>query len=158
MFCLKEPTVTDQISDLEALEKTLEFASFDQNAAWRLGSAAVEIILDRQLVLAVQIVLGSHVVFKAALNGVDSETDDWLSGKAAAALHFQSSTLRVRLRNDADPATTAGIDTDKIRPHGGSVPIWVAGRGIVGTITVSGEPDTVDHEVAVAAIQRAVAS
>ena len=158
MFCLKEHRVTDQISELEALEKTLEFASFDQSDAWRLGNAAVEIIIERELVLAVQIVLGSHVVFKAAVNGVDADTDDWLIGKAAAARHFQSSTLRVRLRNDADPTTTAGIDTDVIRTHGGSVPIWVSGRGIVGTITVSGEPDTVDHEVAVAAIQRALAS
>lgn len=149
--------MTDQIAEIEALEKTLEFDSFDQNDAWRLGNAAVDIIRERNLVLAVQIVIGSHVVFKAAVNGVDQDTDDWLVGKAAAAVHFASSTLRVRLRNDIDPSVTSGIDTDVLRPHGGAVPIRVTGKGIVGTITVSGEPDTVDHEVAVAALSHALA-
>ena len=150
--------MSDEIAELEALEQTLVFSHFDQNTAWLLGSAAVEVILERNLVLAVQVVLGSHIVFKAALNGVDPDTDPWLAGKAAAALHFESSSLRVRLRNDVDPSVTADIDTDVIRTHGGSVPIWVTGRGIVGTITISGEPDTVDHDVAIVAIQRALAS
>jgi uncharacterized protein (UPF0303 family) len=149
--------MTDEIARLEALERTLEFDTFDQGTAWQLGTAAVEIIRERGLVLAVQIVIGDHVVFKAAVNGVDQDTDPWLAGKAAAAVHFESSTLRVRLRNDIDPSVTADIDTDVLRPHGGAVPIRVTGKGIVGTITLSGEPDTVDHEVAVAAIQRALA-
>lgn len=145
--------MTDEIAKIEELEKTLVFDSFNQNDAWRLGNAAVEIIRERNLVLAVQILIGSHVVFKAAVNGVDQDTDDWLVGKAAAAVHFESSTLRVRLRNDLDPTVTEGLDTDVLRTSGGAVPIRVAGRGIVGTITLSGEPDTVDHAVAIEALR-----
>lgn len=148
--------MTDDIAALEALEAELVFESFDLNDAWRLGSAAVEIILEKGYSLSVQIVLGGRTVFKAALNGVSQDTDPWLVGKAAAALLFESSSMRVRLRKDADPSVIEGLDEDLYRTHGGSVPIRVAGRGIVGTITVSGEPDTVDHAVAIDAISRAL--
>ena len=146
--------MTDPIADLEALENSLEFETFDLNDAWRLGSAAAEIILEANYSLSVQIVLGGRIVFKAAFNGVSQDTEPWLTGKAAAALLFESSTYRVRLRKDADPSVIEGLDEDLYRTHGGSVPIRVLGRGIVGTITVSGEPDTVDHAVAIGALSR----
>ena len=146
--------MTDPIADLEALENSLQFESFDLNDAWRLGSAAADIILEADYSLSVQIVLGGRIVFKAAFNGVSQDTEPWLTGKAAAALLFESSTYRVRLRKDADPSVIEGLDEDLYRTHGGSVPIRVRGRGIVGTITVSGEPDTVDHAVAIGALSR----
>ena len=146
--------MTDEIAALEALETKLVFASFDLNDAWRLGSAAVEIILEKGYSLSVQIVLAGRTVFKAALNGVSQDTEAWLVGKAAAALLFESSSMRVRLRKDADPSVIDGIDQDLYRTHGGSVPIRVTGTGIVGTITVSGEPDVVDHAVAMEALRR----
>ena len=146
--------MSDAIAELEALENALEFDSFDLNDAWRLGSAAAELIIEAKYSLAVQIVLGGRIVFKAALNGVSQDTEPWLTGKAAAALLFESSTYRVRLRKDTDPSVVEGIDEDLYRTHGGSVPIRVRGRGIVGTITVSGEPDTVDHAIAIGAISR----
>lgn len=144
--------MSDPIAELEALEKSLEFESFTLNDAWRLGSAAADIILEAGYSLSVQIVLGGRVVFKAAFNDVSQDTEPWLTGKAAAALLFESSTYRVRLRKDADPSVIAGLDEDLYRTHGGAVPIRVRDRGIVGTITVSGEPDTVDHAVAIDAL------
>jgi uncharacterized protein (UPF0303 family) len=150
--------MTDEIAALEALENELVFDSFDLNDAWRLGSAAVDIILENNYSLAVQIVLAGRVVFKAALNGVSQDTEAWLTGKAAAALLFESSTYRVRLRKDADSSVVDDVDEDLYRTHGGSVPIRVRGRGIVGTITVSGEPDTIDHAVAIDALSRVLSA
>jgi uncharacterized protein (UPF0303 family) len=148
--------MNDEIAALEALEAELVFESFDLNDAWRLGSAAVEIILEKGYSLSVQIVLSGRTVFKAALNGVSQDTEPWLTGKAAAALLFGSSSMRVRLQKDADPSVVDGLDEDLYRAHGGSVPIRVVGKGIVGTITVSGEPDVVDHAVAIDALKRAL--
>ena len=145
---------TDDIAALEALEAQLVFDSFDLNDAWRLGSAAADIILEKEYSLAVQIVLAGRTVFKAAFNGVSQDTDPWLVGKSAAALRFESSSMLMRLRKDADPSVLDGVDPDLYRTHGGSVPIRVVGRGIVGTITVSGEPDVIDHAVAIEALQR----
>jgi uncharacterized protein (UPF0303 family) len=146
--------MTDEIAALEALEAELVFETFDLNDAWRLGSAAAEIILENGYSLSVQIVIAGRTVFKAAFNGVSQDTEPWLVGKAAAALLFESSTMRVRLRKDADPSVIEGLDEDLYRTHGGSVPIRVVGTGIVGTITVSGEPDVVDHAVAIEALSR----
>lgn len=147
--------MTDEIAALEALENDLIFDSFDLNDAWRLGSAAAEVILAAGYSLSVQIVLGGRIVFKAAFNGVSQDTEPWLTGKAAAALLFEQSSMRVRLRKDADPSVIKGLDEDLYRTHGGAVPIRVTGRGIVGTITVSGEPDVVDHDVAIQALTKA---
>lgn len=145
--------MSDEIDALEALENELVFESFDLNDAWRLGSAAADIILTAGYSLSVQVVLAGRVVFKAAFNGVSQDTEPWLTGKAAASHLFESSTMLVRLRKDADPAVVAGIDEDLYRTHGGAVPIRVRNRGIVGTIAVSGEPDTIDHAVAIDAIR-----
>lgn len=48
------------------------------------------------------------------------------------------------------------IDHDAVRAHGGSIPLKVAGE-IVGTITISGEPDAIDHETAAEALARYLA-
>jgi uncharacterized protein (UPF0303 family) len=40
-----------------------------------------------------------------------------------------------------------------MKAHGGSIPLRVGGK-IVGTLTMSGEPDAVDHEAAAEAIER----
>jgi uncharacterized protein (UPF0303 family) len=148
--------MTDTIAELEELEAKLVFDSFDQDTSLRLGLAAIDAIRAEGTPMAVQIVLGTHVVFKAAIGGVSDDTDSWLAGKAAAALLFESSTLRVRLRKDLDPSFLEGIDQDIYRTHGGSFPIRVAGRGIVGTITVSGAPDTVDNAMAVEALKTVI--
>jgi uncharacterized protein (UPF0303 family) len=151
---LTEEQTLAEIAALEELERKLVFSSFDQGDAWRLGSAAVAIIQERGHVLAVEIVLGDHTVFRAAVNGVSNSTDSWLLRKARVAREFDSSSIRVRYRNDIDPAVAADLDETLYAAHGGSVPIRVAGLGTVGTITVSGEPDTVDHEVAIAALEQ----
>jgi uncharacterized protein (UPF0303 family) len=148
--------MTDDIVGIERLESELVFRDFDQSTAYDLGQAAVRAIRANGTPMAVQIVLADHVVFKAAIGGVDKDTDAWLAGKAAAAILFESATLRVRLRKDADPSIVEGIDEDVYRTHGGSFPIRVHGRGIVGTITVSGAPDTVDHAVAVTALSELI--
>lgn len=146
--------MSDELERMAAREAGLVFDSFDANDAWRLGTAAADIVVENGYSLAVQIVLAGRTVFKATFNGVNQDTEAWLVGKAAVALHFGVSSRLVRLRSDVDPTILAGLDEDLYRAHGGAVPIRVVDRGVVGTITTSGEVDTVDHEVAIQAISR----
>jgi uncharacterized protein (UPF0303 family) len=150
--------MTDEttLEALEAQNEQFQFEHFDQSTAWALGSAAVDVITERGLSLAVQIVLNDHVVFKAAMGGVDKDTDAWLAGKALTARHFDAASLLIRFRKDADPSFLDGLDQEVYKTHGGSVPIRVAGVGTVGTITCSGEPDLVDHAVAIEALRRVI--
>lgn len=132
------------------------FDSFDQATAWEVGSAAVDIITERGLAMAVRILIGDYEVFKATVGGVLQDTDPWLVGKAATVRHFDQASLLVRLRAEVEPQLLDGLDLDVYRTHGGAVPIRVTGQGTVGIIATSGAPDRTDHAVATEALQRVI--
>lgn len=142
------------IDDLEPLAR-LDFGVFTNEDAVDLGLCAVEIITERELDLAVDVIIDDYLVFRARLGSTGPGNDPWLAGKAAVAVHFEEPSLLVRRRHEATGQTVAdfGLDPDVYRAHGGSVPLRAGGR-IVGTITISGEPDVIDHEVASDAVKR----
>ncbi|MEQ1736528.1 MAG: heme-binding protein [Rhodoglobus sp.] len=123
-----------------------------------LGLTAVEVIREWQLNLAVDIVLGADLVFRAKLGSSGPDNDPWLAGKAATAIHFGEPSLLVRLRHEEAGTEFTDLDLDHglLKGHGGSIPLRVDGV-IVGTLTTSGEPDVIDHQVAAEAISRYLA-
>jgi uncharacterized protein (UPF0303 family)/8-oxo-dGTP pyrophosphatase MutT (NUDIX family) len=147
------PLPTFTIDELELLDASLE--SFTNEDAVALGMIAVEVIRESGLNLAVDIVRGDDLVYRAKLGSTGPENDEWLAGKAAAAIMFGEPSLLVRLRHEAADITFTDLDLDhaKVKGHGGSIPIRV-GDNIVGTITMSGEPDVLDHANAAAALRR----
>ena len=142
---------------LEELERMPRFEvhSWDNDAAVSLGEVAVDVIRERRLNLAVRIMVAGDVVFVAKLGTTGPDNDPWLQGKALVAEKFGEPSLLVRRRHEA--AGTPFHQRDDVdtamRAHGGSIPIFVAGE-VAGTITMSGEPDVVDHAAAVAALRR----
>ncbi|MCU1528113.1 MAG: hypothetical protein JWP75_1876 [Frondihabitans sp.] len=151
------PTFTpDEIeSDLAALA----FDSFDQEAAYALGTLAAELVRERELTLSVQIVIGDHIVYKAALGGVPEGTTEWLRRKSNVAKAEGVPSLLVRLREESGDTrfSDKGLDEADHAVSGGSFPIVVDGD-VVGTLTLSGEPDVVDHSIAVAALRSYLAN
>ena len=140
----------------ELAELRYEFDSFSNDDAVTLGLAAIEVITEWELDLAVDIVLGTDLVFRAKVGpNTGPGNDPWLAGKAAVARTHSEPSLLVRLRSEASgqpyPETT--VDGVVLRAHGGSIPIFVAGA-VVGTITTSGEPDVVDHAATAEALRR----
>ena len=92
----------------------------------------------------------------AKLKDTNVDNDAWLAGKAAAAERFEEPSLLVKLRHRANGAPfedRTDVDHEVVKAHGGSIPLRVDGE-IVGTITMSGEPDAVDHEAAAEALAR----
>lgn len=146
------PVVT--LEELEDLER-LDFGFVDNELGVDLGLVAVELITERGLNLAVEVVVAGDVVFRAKLGTTGLDNDPWLSGKALVAAHFGAPSLLVRRRLEAAGETVAdhGLDPDRYRAHGGSIPLR-AGGTVVGTLTLSGEPDVVDHAVAADVIRR----
>lgn len=133
----------------------LTFESFDQEAAYALGSLAAEIVRERELALAVQIVIGDHIVYKAAQNGVEAGTTEWLRKKSNVAKRDQVPSLLVRLL-DEEVGRELLVD-DEYAVSGGSFPIVVEGE-VIGTITASGLRDVIDHDVVVTAIRSYLAN
>jgi uncharacterized protein (UPF0303 family) len=145
------------IDDLERLTG-LDVDQFDNDAAVDLGLLGVAVIRERGANLCVQVVVGEDVAFRANLGTTGPGNDPWLAGKAAVARHFSEPSLLVRRRQEAAGTTLEqqGLDFETYRAHGGSMPIRVGGE-VVGTITMSGEPDVVDHAAVAETVRRALA-
>jgi uncharacterized protein (UPF0303 family) len=146
------------VDDLER-EDVLDVASFENDDAVDLGLAALEVIDERGLNLAVRIVLRDDTVFQAKLGSSGPGNDPWLAGKHAVVMRFGEPSLLVRRRHEAAGTRfedLPDLDHDVLRAHGGSIPIRVGGE-VVGSITTSGEPDVVDHATSAEAIRRYLA-
>jgi uncharacterized protein (UPF0303 family) len=143
------------VADLEAVPP-FDQSSFDNDDAVTLGLVAVEVVRHHRANLAVRIVLRGDAVFVAKLGSTGAGNDTWLAGKAAVAERFGEPSLLVRRRHEAAGTPFAerdDIDHDALRAHGGAVPIFVDGE-VVGSITMSGEPDVVDHALVAETIRR----
>jgi uncharacterized protein (UPF0303 family) len=142
---------------LEYLEAAgrIELDHFTNDDAFELGSIAASVIREWQVNLSVDIVVGDYLAYRARLGTTGIGNDPWLAGKAAVVNHYGDSSLLVKLRQEATgvPFTDLPHDHEVMRAHGGSIPIYVNGE-LAATITMSGEPDVVDHEAASEALRR----
>jgi uncharacterized protein (UPF0303 family) len=146
------------LEDLERVPR-FELRSFDNDLAVSLGEVAVEVIRERKLNLAVRIMVSGDVVFVAKLGTTGPGNDPWLQGKALVAEHFGEPSLLVRRRHEAEGTPFENrddVDHETMRAHGGSIPVFVSGR-VAGSITMSGEPDVVDHDAAAETLRRFLA-
>jgi uncharacterized protein (UPF0303 family) len=146
------PTYT--IDELEELSAT-QFEEMTNEDAVNLGLVAIEVITEWELSLAVDIVLDGDLVFRAKLGETGPGNDPWLAGKAAVVNKYGEPSLLVKLRREASGTefVEETVDGVILRAHGGSVPLRVNGA-VVGTITMSGEPDVLDHAAAAEAVRR----
>ena len=149
------PTYT--VEDLEA-ESTFAIGEITADDATRIGIIGLGVIAERGLNLAIDIVIDGHLTFRALTGITGPANDEWLAGKAAVARHYGVPSLLVKRRFEATGGTIAddGLDAT-YRAHGGSIPIMVAGV-VRGTVTMSGEPDVVDHAAVRETVSRFLAS
>ncbi len=146
------------LDQLEAVGRT-ELDRFTKEDAFELGTIAANLIIEWDVNLAVDIVIDGDLVYRAKLGETGPGNDPWLAGKAAVVNHFGDASLLVKLRQEATgiPFTDLDLDHDTMKAHGGSVPIYVAGD-LAATVTMSGEPDVIDHETVSEAVRRYVAA
>lgn len=146
-------------ADIRA-QPVIDLPAFSNDDAVDLGLIAVKLIRERDLSLAVRIVLRDDVVFQAKVKTTGPGNDPWLAGKAAVVERFGEPSLLVKRRHE-EAETPFGertdVDHDVLKAHGGSMPIKVDGE-VVGTITTSGEPDVVDHATTAEAVRRFLAT
>jgi len=144
------------IASLEEQERRLVFARFDNDDAWRLGSAIVSLGRERNLPITVDIRRHGHQLFHAALPGTAPDNDRWIERKIRVVERFNAASFLVGRRLAAAGRTLGpdeGIEPADYAPHGGSFPVRVTDVGVVGTVTVSGLPQADDHALVVEAIE-----
>ena len=145
-------SVQDDIARIKLQEQRLRFASFDEAAAWKLGSAMRDTALARNLPFVIDIRTGIRPLFYAALPGSTAENADWVRRKVNTVLRFHKSSYRVGREYELrglDWGTARGIDPLDFAPAGGGFPVHLIGTGVVGAVTVSGVPQRDDHNFVV---------
>lgn len=149
---------TFSIADLESLSD-LDLGEFTNEDAVNLGLFAVTLVRAWDFNLAIEIVLRGDVVFRAKLKTTGIDNDPWLAGKAAVVRQFGEPSLLVKLRHEQAGTPfdlRDDIDHTVMKAYGGAVPLLVDGA-LVGTLTMSGEPDAIDHYVAAETLKRYIA-
>ena len=144
------------IADLERQEQRLQFTRFDNDDAWRLGCLIVAWAKERQLPITVDIRRHGHQLFHAALPGTTPDNDAWIERKVRVVDRFSAASYLVGRRLSAKGRTldqSQGVDPAHYATHGGSFPVRIRDVGVVGTITVSGLAQDVDHALVVEAVE-----
>jgi uncharacterized protein (UPF0303 family) len=141
-------------------ERELQFASFDEAAAWKLGCRLAERAIKEGLAVAIDITRGDHQLFDASLKGTSADNDEWIKRKVRLVYRFGHSSIYMGqlLKSKGKSIEDAYLVSEKdYGPHGGCFPVIVKGTGMVGTITVSGLPQEADHQLVVQAIREFLA-
>ncbi|MDQ2066779.1 heme-binding protein [Xinfangfangia sp. CPCC 101601] len=146
--------------ELEAETKTLVFAQFDERTALALGLKLVEMAQAEALPVVINIRSADRCYFHAAMPGATPLNDLWAARKSATALLFQQPSLLVgnRHRDRGETLAKHGLPEAGYADHGGAVPIWLRGIGVVACATVSGLPQVDDHRLVVRVIQELISA
>ncbi len=144
-------SVESDIARIKLQEERLRFSSFDEAAAWKLGSAMRERALAGKLPFVIDIRTGIRPLFYAALPGSTPENPDWVRRKVNTVYRFEAASYRVGLEykiTGKNFDASRGLDPLDYAPAGGGFPIRL-GSVVVGAVTVSGVPQREDHNFVV---------
>lgn len=152
---MNDAEIKDLIVQIEEQERRLVLPHFDNDDAWRLGTALVELARARSAPVTIDIRRGGQQLFHCALPGTSADNDSWIERKVRTVDRYGHASYLVGLRFAAKGTTfeaSSRLDPGEYAAHGGAFPIILAGTGPVGTVTVSGLPQREDHELVVAAL------
>ena len=146
----------DILKQLLQEEQELQFAKFNEDTAWQLGSQLVELSLSKGLPVTIDITRGIHQLFHVSLRGTSADNDEWVKRKVRLVYRFGHSSFYIgqllKIKGKSIEQAYL-IPEGEYAPHGGCFPILLKGTGMVGTITVSGLPQEEDHKLVVQALR-----
>ena len=146
----------DLLKQLLDEEQELQFTSFNEEVAWKLGSQMVERSTKDGLPVTIDITLGARQLFHASLRGASADNDEWVRRKIRLVYRFGHSSFYMgqQLKSKGKRIEEAYLlPESEYAPHGGCFPVILKGTGMVGTVTVSGLPQEEDHKLVVQAIR-----
>jgi uncharacterized protein (UPF0303 family) len=149
-------TIDQDLEKIALQEDRLQFKHFDSTVAWAVGSALKAAAEKRGVAVAIDVQLNGHALFSYAMPGTTPDNWDWIRRKRNVVQRYHRSSYAIGLTHQRAQTTLqakTGLDLKDYAPHGGCFPIYLAGSGCVGTITVSGLPQRDDHNLVVAVLQ-----
>jgi uncharacterized protein (UPF0303 family) len=149
-------TIDQDLEKIAQQEKRLQFKSFNAEVAWAVGTALKAAAEKRGVAVAIDIHLNGHQLFSYAMPETTPDNWEWIRRKRNVVQRYHRSSYAIGLTHQRAQTTLyekTGLDVKDYAPHGGCFPIFVAGSGCLGTITVSGLPQREDHNLVVAVLQ-----
>ena len=147
--------IADDLVRIALQEQELQFTTFNEETAWRLGSQVRGLAVARKLSLVVDVRRFAQPLFYSALPGTTPDNVEWVRRKGNVVARFHRSSYAMKLELEEKSSNLFdryGLPIADYAGHGGSFPIRVSGAGVIGSITVSGLPDRADHQLAVEAL------
>jgi uncharacterized protein (UPF0303 family) len=146
-------SLSDDLALIALQERQLQFVSFDEETAWRLGSRLRLLAIERDLALVIDIRRPAQPLFYSALPGTTPDNAEWVRRKSNVVFRFHRSSYAVgsEMEQKQSSLEARGLPTADYASHGGSFPIRVQNSGFIAAVTVSGLPQRADHELVVEA-------
>jgi uncharacterized protein (UPF0303 family) len=145
-------------ADMEKIalqERELMLPRLDMQTAWELGSRLRAMAAERGLAVVIDVRRFGQPLFYAAMEGTTPDNAEWVRRKSNVVARFHHSSYAVGLKEKSKNETlleSQGLPTADYATHGGSFPLAVRGAGVVGSVTVSGLPQRMDHELIIEAL------
>jgi uncharacterized protein (UPF0303 family) len=147
--------IAEDLARIKVQEQELQFATFDEDTAWRIGTRLRALAVARKLQLVVDVRRVAQPLFYMALPGTTPDNVEWVRRKSNVALRFHRSSYAIGLDMEQKGSSLFdryGLPIADYASHGGSFPLRVLHAGVIGAVTVSGLPQRADHELAVEAL------
>jgi uncharacterized protein (UPF0303 family) len=147
--------IADDLARIRVQEQELQFDSFDEETAWRLGNQLRTFAVARSLKIVIDVRRPGQLLFYTALPGTTPDNPEWIRRKTNVTARFHRSSYAIGLEMEEKNSNLFdrfGLPIADYACHGGSFPLRVRNAGVIGSVTVSGLPQRADHELAVEAL------
>ena len=147
--------IADDLARIALQEEQLQFSSFDEHAAWRLGNVLHTFAIERSLPIVLDVRRINQQLFYAALPGTTPDNPEWVRRKTNVTFRLHKCSYAVGLETQAKESNLFdryALPHTDYACHGGCFPIRVVNVGLVAAVTVSGLPQRADHELVVEAL------
>lgn len=145
------------IEEVLKQETELQFLSFSNTDALALGTILTQEAIKNKHPVVVDISRHGQQLYFFANSGSSPDNEEWVKRKKNVTNRFRHSSLLMRLnitRETKESFNQNGVNLDSSYAlSGGCFPVNVKGIGQIGTVCVSGLPDTEDHNLVVNAIK-----